>query len=602
MDKFFQQPQVKLANPLLAETSLLALFFLLRHLISLAPVLDAEFLDHASSVIRQFFFWPNPFGNSTLSLLDHISREKKFPGYSLNDRLRVMSGLSRLPTSLVPELDDKEDETQPVSPFARAIYYMFDEGNHDAVANGIVMGLFEAESKAEEGAKHEWPEVLGKDGLDASTKARLILMMLRNETSLGAGEDEIAKAKACPEKEISDMWNNIQGTLQQAVACNDIEQATKIRIEGLKTLKNSLNASNGGGTCVTLGEDTADNADEIVFEHVAWTNKRGYTDYVQKDTNADKPAPLTPHMDSLTYMLQAAQAEGRSVVLTAVIAGGSDVLHPLLCAYAHLRKMQPLIFKGVRVRFLMIPFGDASLTASWLARNDPWYKRHVYAPFANGLFTLPWASNEGGAMEMSKKKGNPTHPGKLLRSLVESYAVDARYTREIRTFNVECWVDHDDNKASVADKVIPFSERLTLFVNNDSPPEVVVRFSKADSNGNKLGSATCPPCSYRTIELSNVPMTDDKCWPADPTSNWLEMYTATKERRAGNTLSTDPRQHVCDADIRCADIRASFYINIDGYKLGHFNRIRISLASCVDENGKEVPLTLPVASFFPTMP
>lgn len=595
LDKFFQLPQVKLANPTLAGSSLMALFLLLRLLLTQGPVHDRECLERACTTIRPFFFWPSPYGQASMKMMELIENEKRVAGWAMWERLRFAQRAARFPPSLAPTMAETDEKDLTNYSFARSLPYLMTASR--PCMGATIMGLHGVEEK--KGEAVEWAAV-DAEGNDPTTRAMVLLNTMAMQEGVGAGEEERVLANKLSQSELDGLWSEFLTYTAAARACDESEPAIKIRADGVASLKASLQASAGGGDCVSIPEGAHDThflpqAPDSVHYTIART--QAFTELVVKDVNATKPFPTTPFVEVLTDLINQANSEKRETTLHIVVAGGQSVLNATTTAYAHLAKTQPQLFATVQLRFLVVPF-EQTLTAAYLARHDPWYARHVYAPFT-APFTLPWCKDTQQNLHLATTKYNPSPPGLVMRGLVEDYAALARDTTNIRIFQVEAWVDCDkDDGGTPADTVVPFTERVN-FVFGDTSPEMIVRMTTANCDGGKEQTTTCDTFAYRSLDLSNVPIVNDPCWPADPTSPWLELHaSAPSNSRRVSQLINDPRRHVLEVDVRCADRNGNFHINVDGYKWGHFSRIRVSAAWRSKEGGGEVPLVFPVASFF----
>merc|ERR1712032_980392 len=72
------------------------------------------------------------------------------------------------------------------------------------------------------------------------------------------------------------------------------------------------------------------------------------------------------------------------ITLRFMIAGGNSILSGVATAYASLmRHAQPLL-ANFNIEFFILPYSKNHYS-EWLARQDPWYNRHIYLPLESKL-------------------------------------------------------------------------------------------------------------------------------------------------------------------------------------------------------------------------
>ena len=155
------------------------------------------------------------------------------------------------------------------------------------------------------------------------------------------------------------------------------------------------------------------------------------------------------------------------------VAGGDGSLHRLIQAYIVLRSAYPRMCSADTVRFYLVPIG-ASKThshklASFLASQDGWYRRHVFAPHYAGAPTVPHLitshanssaaspgyleSHDSAAYDLTDADGMGAHdgaggpehsapflPAAPLRSCLCDYLRSATAALPLKLFEVACWL------------------------------------------------------------------------------------------------------------------------------------------------------------------
>lgn len=593
-DKFFQLPQVKHTNPVMADMSVLALLHALRQLLAFCPCTDRELVDRCAKQIRAFLIWPRPIGSTAKKCLELLQTEESLPGNAMRVQLKYDNLGPRIPPSLRREGDSEE---------ARILYH-FSISTCDKSSN--MSSMMDNKVLETDKLKAE-PLTPISDGLTATTKAMLLLSMLAAEKTIGAGVAEASKASSLKEEDVRKLWEDAQKLIQEVSSSRDAAQAKQLRLTRLAALKSALNACKGGGDCVNLPENAHANGFVTPgpsFSSYGVVKPKAYTEDLLTDTTSARPAPITPFMEPLKYILAQCQEEKREIELRLVVQGGSNALHSLLCAVAHINTMYPKSFQNLRVVVFLLPT-EFSLTAAYLARTDPWYRRHVYTPFNSHPLVVPWAAtmkDEGGAPPpggVGDVQG-PSLVGQALKGLLVDYIRDAQNIVKVRVFNVEAWVDVDQEaKVSRSDQKIPFIEGVSFLFTGESP-EMVVKVVKMDYTGGK-SSFNNESCNYKSIELMNMP-TGPSNFAADPTSPWLEMCAVVSKnaRLGGNVMfSGDPKHHVAEIDATCVDRNGSFKMLIDGQERGPFHRVKISAAICLNSDSVQEKFSLSLATFLP---
>ncbi len=324
--------------------------------------------------------------------------------------------------------------------------------------------------------------------------------------------------------------------------------------------------------------------------------------------DASQPAPKVPRLVRLA------------------VSGGDTLLHHVVAAYTLLRKKNPELFHGLRVRFFLLPSSKCHL-AAYIARHDSWYYRHVYAPFRSSPLVVPWTRDDdaAGAEGKAGDGGGIIAPSNFMRECVTQYVREASLTLPCVVYQLEGFYENREGKEAEADEVIPFSQRCEIGHSayleelrtrlkkpaNTKPDDLIKdknysfqpqdyssRFTRADLCGRALKEIIEEPATMTSIVISSVPRKGDLVAPANPAVPTLEMYAQgkiDKTKMKRSVLLTEPRQHILDASFSS---QVKFRVLVDGQLYGPYSTIKIS--PCVDSHN--VPIYFPVQAFFPIDP
>ncbi|MES1910551.1 MAG: hypothetical protein MHM6MM_003126 [Cercozoa sp. M6MM] len=267
--------------------------------------------------------------------------------------------------------------------------------------------------------------------------------------------------------------------------------------------------------------------------------------------------------------------------------------------------------------------------ASFLARQDDWYNRQVFEPFASSPeFLLPRLDLD--LEETTSERLRECVPvlsmtARQERRLLEDYVRSAQQTLPVTVWRIECWRSADQMHER-ADRDIPFAVHMQVGLVTEaqrfaeragcSPAEAVrnrhfgFRRIRADVSllpadlldKHEFGDAHLERrelrdsnVHLRQLVLSNVPRPSDSSQNAvDPSSPWLHMHAQLCQGAPTGDghacLASDPKQRVLALTLRCLE-NEGVYLLADDVMFGPFAAIRVS---------QWHSLTLPVKTFFST--
>lgn len=247
-----------------------------------------------------------------------------------------------------------------------------------------------------------------------------------------------------------------------------------------------------------------------------------------------------------------------------IIAGGDDLVQAVAGAFCRLSLVEPQLCSSVDPRFMIVPLHRNSL-ASWLARHDGWYNRHIFVPWRSSPLVVPWlrlteddpsASASPSTSSLSSSSvGNSSisngalRPGQWMRSTIESYSSESDYRIPLCMYKLEGW--RSESKTPVC--AVPMVQRFEVGampaaykwresrqINVDklddvlkdktfefTPPEMEIRFTRMDLAGQPSGDVTEEPGHYYSVAISSVPR---RCLcvfdtsPGDPALTQLNFF------------------------------------------------------------------------------
>jgi hypothetical protein len=158
-------------------------------------------------------------------------------------------------------------------------------------------------------------------------------------------------------------------------------------------------------------------------------------------------------------------------VASLVVIGGNAALHRTLCSYLkYLRSAAAMLSatgldnKPQPKDFYLVPVGRNDIAAH-LALHDPWYRKHVWAPFAAELRLTPpvdGAEQEGPEGDKKPGFGGQPSPLELSFGLVSDYVQGATERVQLAFFECLCWRDEDSADPAPPSIVVPMVCQLEL--------------------------------------------------------------------------------------------------------------------------------------------
>eukprot|EP01084_Bolivina_argentea_P287623 493545_1 len=464
--------------PKLAEISLLALIFMMRQLISYTRVPDEQWLDKSISNLKRFYLWPVPYGSQARDLLIKLQKERVAPGYALIQKIwrecRLPEIILNLPDALSVDygsrsetydpLDGNEEATESAS--FRPLYYLFDVDDAKALLFANVMKI---DAQTDWGSSYKV-----HSGPSAYISALLILNIVSYDC--GKSRELECAIKKLNENEIMVFYKQVISIFVSSSNSNDSAIAKQSRSLGLKEISAQI--------ITHAAEKEDDDIDEecILFEADIETDYRvelpqlHHTGIGCDLKKKEFPSPgqmasnemLYPSNEVLSKLTQLLKnlheltSEDEKITLRFMIAGGNSILSATASAYASLiRYAQPLL-SNFNIEFFILPYSKNHYS-EWLARQDPWYNRHIYLPLECRLFVAP--SLLPDTKSKLRSHGHLHTVGRFYRQMSESYAREADQLVSLRLWECLCWEAPPYTKTP--HQLIPFCQRVELGKNVD---------------------------------------------------------------------------------------------------------------------------------------
>lgn len=611
--------QVK-SNPKWAQTSLLAQLHMIRELLAVAPVTDGAALDEAEQMLSQFYMWPLPYALVARDLLEAVGEERVSPGATMRRKFAAEKE-----TAMVTGRDDELGQG------ARPAYYfaLADGGDQGRWVSTFVHTLALAPyDRARESIGNTY-----RGELSASTALLLACSALRASADGGLPEADAQHAAGLGPEQALQLWKEVSEALDEteaevsdgnAAGRQQRLAAARAKLPDLAAASKSPCLPRGAG----LPEPRMPPVEHIAFRSLPafeftdkWSQKLMGVDYV--------PYPTTPVSAQLETLLETYR-QNPGVDVRVVLSCGNTMLHSFVCAYAQMLQNKPDGL-GVNLKLYLVPF-ERNHVASFLARHDSFYNRHVYVPFRSPVFVMPWIDSDPrfGATALDEDEKVPEAPlsvGVMFRDLVSVYLREARSTYAMRLWKVDAWTESKEGEQH--DHSIPFLQRFemglvpqarayqkekglpsdvsfqTLVKDRNfkfQPPDVSVTFTRVNMHGHQLEPVSDESVPYNSVLLANVPRRGDASFPPSPAAGWLEMHarlsdsSQNRAKARKNALMSDPKQHVHSVTITAADPDTPFLVRVDGFNFGPYKKV---VVSPLEDPKTHEQMTFPIQTFFP---
>jgi hypothetical protein len=612
VNQMLSLPQQMKANPKVAETTLLALFHMLRNFIATGPNRNTGFLQRAVQTIQQFYLWPQPYGQVSRGLLQLLQHEIASAGAALR-----ASAVEDAVSATWTDLDEnKKSVTRP------AVFYVTDAKDPRSQSYSQILVLQQLATPSNFVTARARPSNKGSAALSPLKQALFLLNSMKHACTGGLAANTLENMMRLSATGIAQLYVEFEAINAN---CRKSNSPANILATGMTKLQNLVVSKlNVKGDEVEwpdeLPEDFVPTRAEMKHLNINVDFSRE-TAYKLLTTTEEKKMglkagamsfPHTPSYELLKKILGMYQNTGDAMThVRLCCAGGDAVLHNVLCAYMQIHQSNPQLLESVQVHFYLVPLQENHF-AAYIARHDSWYNRHIFVPFRLDPFLVPWIAVDDSTKQKGEEKVNP--PGQFLRSCIESYISEGKQSFDTTVWCVQGWKIGTSTKP---DALIPFVQRLAIGANaaieevkqaNNLPHATVkevkknkqydysalelgVKFVKSSMTGEVMHLVKDEPCTYTNLSLSHVPHIEDACVPPHPTHTWLELHgepdKSARKKFTKNHLVANNTQHICSMELQAVKGKAynsgRFHVLIDGVSFGPYERIKVS--PCVNSGG-----------------
>ena len=170
--------------------------------------------------------------------------------------------------------------------------------------------------------------------------------------------------------------------------------------------------------------------------------------YMLRHLSTTRSASVAKHAEAAAKTRQSViDASTRQSILRLCIMGDDSVIHRILCSFVSFHHEFEERFKRLSIRIFIVPTSRHNCQlASYLAREDAWYRRQIFAPFCAPIPIVPrmqpsraFGDPNGKATNPSWDDTGPPIPELMLHELLQDYIRSARYVAPICVFDCECW-------------------------------------------------------------------------------------------------------------------------------------------------------------------
>ncbi|GAB5363773.1 hypothetical protein AAMO2058_000911900 [Amorphochlora amoebiformis] len=478
-------PQLVKMNPKMAEMALLSYIHMISGVMSLGPRLTSETILELIQTMYQFFFWPHPIGSIAEALLLRLEREYILPGYTIREALSLEGACARVKAC-----------SGPVNQRESLVFHITDVTCPQTLTFCHIMRLNEKEEKSKGGPR------LKVGQLSSQVKLAMIVSVMSADVKLSKGElAKLAKVNSDDLKSVLDECNKVVEALEQKLSKGmkpaDVIQIRTERLTAIKDKWSKLalkTEDNEEPVCLDMKEvDLASIIDGSLslpqLSHEAIQDDLTYTLITpeqRKLTYEKFLLPPEPIMyESLVDKVKKTMyglSPGKKLTIRMALMGGDKLMHSFLCAYIRLLFSDKKI-ENLRFQMFVIPTSLNRLSA-YIARQDSWYKNHIYTPFWSKHFLLPWTHIDAYEKDVDPLD-EPLEMSNFFLDLVNSYVREAKQTLNLKVWkcnvfeNSATWELKSDKRDSKRKGVVS-SEMLVQSAISEEATQVLPFFQRLE--------------------------------------------------------------------------------------------------------------------------
>ena len=322
------------------------------------------------------------------------------------------------------------------------------------------------------------------------------------------------------------------------------------------------------------------------------------------------------------------------------IVGGDRAITEFLCAYIRLKQLDyrrpkdanyvAYFLKDINYQIYLYPTAK-SLLASFIARYDSWYNRHILIPCASDNFIIPWlesGSDVNTKITSTQKIDKLTLPGQLLRNLSNHYIKDSLSQFHFQIFEIRGWKEIANKDEKLADFRMPFISAINIGLQaavkdfkvrraldenisvydiqkhknfNFKPLSLNISLTRVYANKDlyTLKKEHYENITFDQINISNYAQKDYNTFPKHPSDGYLELYASVIDKSADNMFTTNAQQHINYIKISCNDHNSSFDVLVDNLLLPPLHTIEIRPLKWADQGLTTQQEVFSITTFFP---
>lgn len=618
-DKAHSLPQQARLNLPVAEQTFFALHHLFRRVLSFDAVVDAAFLERGIRILRTFCLWQQPFGTVAESLMHLLKYEVVSPGYN---RRNSVFREARVVDYNIPASNQDLGYSH-----VKPIFYLYDTLDMGPLT---LLNIIDPIALQRQNAVR--PNFKEPSIPPAQVLAQSLLHALDGVPTSIFQPEEVDLLKTLQFHQLVPAINRLQRLEAEHKAAADVGTFNPaVRNADWANMKEQLLAealqSKANHVQFTLPYNQPQFPPPIAqVEHIRVPIElKSKTS--EHEGNSQPGYPAVTMFAKLQQLLNEYNSPDDDVEnlreIRFVIVGNDRLLQHVVTAFYLLQSHYPASFRGLSIRFFIVPCTKNSL-ANYIASRDLWYCRHIYTPFRCPYpMIVPWLREDETEVRSNNEPGATSFPTRFFRETISQYTREALNTYHCVIFKLEGKLDPASNETP---DIIPFLQRVEIglvpaaeefkaktgiLLANIKPEDLLkdknflyqpvelgVKYHKVDLSGHPKPEIIDDAIPYQSMLISHVPRKGDACSPPNPSSTGLEVMAQVaknvdKVRLKKNSLYYEPRQHV--AELLCTST-TPFKLLADGVLHGPYRSVRISVSTL---QGSGRVATFPVQTFFP---
>lgn len=609
-------------SPELSSVQLRAYMFMMRVFLVKWTAPDTDLVEKALETLEGFVSWPRPSSDAVMDVMNILKNEVRSKGYSVIEMFLKESRLAQL--NFKKNVNGSEETA-----WSQPLFMFMDSSSSRSAGLFRVMRMRQLEGELDSKTLEDH----FVRGLNPFTQLQIIYHVVRANVSISSDE-LVVILKQLDFAQLSELFFGLciiafeSAGISGKFTEKEKRKVTKDYEAFLQLLRQSGNVETENPSVSLKDVSLPPVLPEISYiallenldDHLLAKSKKSTASFPRTKFGLILEEIIVKHVQ--------ASEEGDPVVVRIGIAGSDRLLHSVVCGYLNLYESRPEIFDQVLVEWLIVPLEDNKVS-SFIARHDAWYKNHVFLPFRQNPPFIPWIDVPSPVY--FKEDSEPIGPGLMYREIIDSYAREASHQFNLTLHHLFCWDDEIQHNR----KVIPFFGRVEVSVqcfvikqrfstgDRRTDDEILrdktlhlrkiplyCKLLKTSMISGQVSNAITFSVPLERVVLSNIPVHEDVCFPANPVDNIIEFYGKTLQDGKRRPVQPEMKCSVKAVEITCVDKSEGFLILVDGQVYGPFWRVLYALN---DEATKEAAFDepnfqiehlpsikhIPVQTFFP---